>query len=147
MAKFRRYSECGYLRIGLVRRSHPSDIQFCLNQGSSGCYRQKNTRKGVSWSARAASRWILDKLKEDKERKVLRVQTSDETLEGSGSKDLVSGPSMAIRSILSGVLWLMDISNSLSNQTEIRKMTSRSGTAVDTSDEIPRTLFFSSAGT
>lgn len=52
--------------------------------------RQKNTRKSISWSARAASRWILDKLKEDKEQRVLRVQASDETLEGSGSKDLVS---------------------------------------------------------
>jgi len=58
-------------------------------QKNSGCCRQKNTRKNISWSARAASRWILDKLKEDKEPKVLRVQASSETLEGSGSKDLV----------------------------------------------------------
>lgn len=49
---------------------------------------QKNTRKSISWSARAASRWILEKLKEDKEAKVLRVQASNETLEGSGSKGL-----------------------------------------------------------
>lgn len=49
---------------------------------------QKNARKAISWSARAASRWILDKLKEDKEPRVLRVQASNETLEGSGSKDL-----------------------------------------------------------
>lgn len=64
-----------------------------LPVSSTGVYpvyrRQKNTRKGISWSARAASRWILDKLKEDKEPKVLRVQASDETLEGLGSKDLV----------------------------------------------------------
>ena len=64
-----------------------------LNQGFSGRYRQKNTRKSISWSARAASRWILDKLKEDREQKVLKVQASNETLEGSGSKVLVSGPS------------------------------------------------------
>lgn len=62
-----------------------------LNKGFPGRYRQKNARKGISWSARAASRWILEKLKEGKEQKVLRVQASNETLEGSGSKDLVSG--------------------------------------------------------
>jgi len=49
---------------------------------------QKNTRKSISWSARAASRWILDKLKENKEPKVLKVQASNETLEGLGSHDL-----------------------------------------------------------
>jgi hypothetical protein len=61
-----------------------------LNKGFPGRSRQKNARKGISWSARAASRWILGKLKEDRERKVLRVQASNEILEGSGSKDLVS---------------------------------------------------------
>jgi len=92
MAHRRRYSECGYLRIGLVRRAHPVHLystSSVLNQGFPCLCRQKNTRKGISWSARAASRWILEKLKEDKEHKVLRVQASNETLEGSGSKDLV----------------------------------------------------------
>ena len=73
-----------------MRRTHSCAFVFQLNKGFPGCCRQKNTRKSISWSARAASRWILDKLKEDKEQKVLRVQTSNETLEGSGSKDLVS---------------------------------------------------------
>ena len=71
-----------------------------LNKCFSGCSRQKNTRKSISWSARAASRWILDKLKEDREQKVLRVQASNETLEGLGSKDLVSGNSSRL-SVLS----------------------------------------------
>jgi len=85
-------------------------------------------------------------LKEDKDQKVLKVQASDETLEGSGSKDLVGGPSW-LSVLLSGTLGLMTICISPSNQTEIRRMTSRSGTVADTSVEIPETLFFSSAGT
>jgi hypothetical protein len=85
-----RYSECSHIGIGLVCRTHPYRLVFELNKGFPGCCRQKNTRRSISWSARAASRWILDKLKEDKEQKVLRVQASDEILEGSGSKDLVS---------------------------------------------------------
>ena len=98
MAQCRRYSERGYLRIGLVRALAPLlgvrlPATTGLNQGFSGRHRQKNTRKSISWSARAASRWILDKLKEAKEHKVLKVQASNETLEGSGSKDLVSSPS------------------------------------------------------
>jgi len=94
MAHRRRYSECSYLGTGLVRRAHTvhiySNVQCSEPKFSCRC-RQKNTRKGISWSARAASRWILEKLKEDKEHKVLRVQASNETLEGSGSKNLVGG--------------------------------------------------------
>lgn len=98
----------------------------------------------MSWSARAASRWILDKLKEDKQQKVLRVQASDETLEGSGSKDLVGGHLIIVISSAPG---LMITSISPSNQTGIRRTTSRSGTAVDTSGGIPEILYFFSAGT
>ena len=58
--------------------------------------------KGISWSARAASRWILEKLKEDKQPKVLKVQASNETLEGSGSKELVS---VTICSVCRMVSW------------------------------------------
>lgn len=115
-----------------------------LNQGFSNRYRQKSTKKSISWSARAASRWILEKLKEDKERKVLRVQASDETLEGSGSKDPVSNPSWsssAERRDSSSILILF------SNQTGIQRTTSRSGTVADTSGEIPEIPFFFSAGT
>jgi len=46
---------------------------------------QKTTRRSISWSARAASRWILEKLKEARDVKVLKVQASEETLIGAGS--------------------------------------------------------------
>ena len=52
--------------------------------------RQKTTRRSISWSARAASRWILEKLKENTGVKVLKVQASEETLVGAGSGELVS---------------------------------------------------------
>ena len=89
VAQHRRYSECSYIGIGLVRlipslRVHLPDGG--LNKCFSGCSRQKNTRKSISWSARAASRWILDKLKEDRVQKVLRVRASNGTLEGLGSR-------------------------------------------------------------
>jgi hypothetical protein len=77
-----------------VRRSFRvrGTIVSRLNEGlPDWVCRQKNTRKSISWSARAASRWILDKLKEDKEPKVLKVQASNETLGGSGSNDVVGG--------------------------------------------------------
>jgi len=45
---------------------------------------QKTTRRSISWCARAASRWILEKLKEERVPKVLKVQSSEETLIGPG---------------------------------------------------------------
>ena len=118
-----------------------------LNEGFPGRCRQKNARKGISWSARAASRWILDKLKEDKEQKVLRVQASNETLEGSGSKNLVSGalPGCLSATVIREPKFITNFVSS-SNQTGIRKMTSRSEIVVDTSDGTPEVPCFCSAG-
>lgn len=120
---------------------------YGLNKGFPGRCRQKNARKRISWSARAASRWILDKLKEDKEQKVLRVQASNETLEGPGSKDLVSGVLPGCPSVtVSREPRFIKNFDSSSNQTGIRKMTSRSEIVVDTSDGIPEVPCFCSVG-
>ena len=107
--------------------------------------RQKNAKKSISWSARAASRWILDKLKEDGGSKVLRVQASDETLEGLGSKDLVGG---LIRDHLLFIEQGTYESSFLSsNRTGIQRTMSRSWTAVDISDRRPEIPSFFSVAT
>lgn len=118
----------------------PPGLLVCLMNIYPVRCRQKNTKKSISWSARAASRWILEKLKEDKESKVLRVQASNETLEGSGSNDLV-GEFLHDHCILStpssAGQKLNGFSVLSSNRIGIQKTISRSGTAVDTSDRTP----------
>ena len=78
---------------------------------------------------------------------MLRVQASDETLEGSGSKDLVSEGTP--RGYPFHHWPGAETDHNLlppSNQTGIRRTISRSEIVVDTSDRIPEIPCFFSAG-